>query len=103
MHFSLSGLLAGWKDWPGESPGLSRHLATGLDAQVARLQSPILRASKEILNFCSAKGKSKRCGHNQQASPKCQSRRKPDMRKTQDSVLAYSSVMQNIAPQPLGR
>ena len=60
MRFSLFGLPAGWKERPRESPGLSRRLATDLGARVARQQSSILRASKEILHSCSGKGKSKK-------------------------------------------
>ena len=69
MRFSLFGLPAGWKERPRKSPDQSRRLATGLGARVARQQSPILRASKEILEFCSAKCKSKRGKYNQLAGP----------------------------------
>ncbi|KPK75501.1 MAG: hypothetical protein AMJ79_11085 [Phycisphaerae bacterium SM23_30] len=80
MRFSLLGLPAGENKRPGDSPGLSRRLATGLGARVARLQSPILRTSEKTLLYFSAKGKSKMTCCHQQTSPKRQSRRKPFMR-----------------------
>ena len=69
MRFSLFGLPAGWKERPRKSLGQSRRLATGLGARVARQQSPILRASREILEFCFAQCKSKRGKYNKSAGP----------------------------------